>query len=142
MKNNGLASPPFGGDQTNTPSGNQSGSNPHMQFRKTTNIFYEGCTKELRGHIDDYGVARQADIWTTTTKEICEYVFITLKYGSDTITAIRELSEPLLEEAPEPEPIPPLTTITKAQSICCDERIKEGRESQLQQNIRTVYAII
>ena len=52
---------------------------------------FEGCTKELCGHIYDYGMARQAGMWTTTTKQIGEYVYRTLKYGSDTMTAIQNI---------------------------------------------------
>jgi hypothetical protein len=39
----------------------------------------EGFTKELHGHIKDYGVTRKAGMCTTTTKEIREMQYADCK---------------------------------------------------------------
>jgi hypothetical protein len=64
---------------------------------------FEGKCPELAGHIYDYSNARQAaDKYTKTTREICEYVGRTYKFGADTKVALQTLKKPVFQDPPDP----------------------------------------
>ena len=53
---------------------------------------FEGQIDALKGHIYDFTDNRQADLYTTTTKDIAGYAAITLKNGSDVRKAIEDMT--------------------------------------------------
>jgi hypothetical protein len=64
---------------------------------------FEGRCEELSGHIYDYASLRQAvDMFTKTTREVCEYVGRMYKYGANTKTVLETLAMPIFAEPTDP----------------------------------------
>jgi hypothetical protein len=88
----------------------------------------------------DYANPRQAaDIFTKTTREICEYVGRTYKYGADTKTVLETLTTPVF-----PEPTDPPTGATRTQERIWEKQVDEHvkRGSMLTENLKTAYSLI
>lgn len=101
---------------------------------------FEGKCPELAGHIYDYSNARQAaDKYTKTTREICEYVGRTYKFGADTKVALQTLKKPVFQDPPDPPPSATRTQIRKWEKHV-DELVK--RETSLESNLMSAYSII
>jgi Zinc knuckle len=105
---------------------------------------FVGKTEALKGFIYDYGDHRQADMFIQTTKEVAELVGRTMTYGNDIANSIINFNIPTLTEPPEPVPVPPSTTISKAQDRIWDKQLVEfvKRTNHLKENVKTLYAIV
>jgi hypothetical protein len=83
----------------------QSGGRRGQQQRETTPKApkFEGRCDDLSGHVYDYASPRQAaDQYTKTTREICEYIGRTYKYGADTKMALEQLALPTFTAPTDP----------------------------------------
>jgi len=100
---------------------------------------FEGKCDALKGHIYDYSDARQADLFTKTTKEIAEFVGRTYKYGSDTRLAVEGLALPTLTMPTDPD-----ASASKTELKIWDENVKEfvKRSNYLSENVKTLYSLV
>jgi hypothetical protein len=101
---------------------------------------FEGRCEDLSGHIYDYANPRQAaDQFTKTTREICEYLGRTYKYGADTKMALETMAEPTFAE-----PTDPVATATRTQVRIWEKQVDEHvkRGSMLTENLNTAYSLI
>ena len=101
---------------------------------------FEGRCEELSGHVYDYANARKAaDQFTKTTREICEYVGRTYKYGADTRTALESLAVPVFVE-----PLDPPADATRTQVRMWEKEVDEHVKRQiiLSENLKSAYSLI
>ena len=101
---------------------------------------FEGRCDELSGHIYEYASTRQAvDMYTKTTREICEYVGRTYKYGADTKMALETLAVPTF-----PHPNDPPENASRTEVRMWEKAVDEAfkRKNLLAQNLQTAYSLI
>ena len=84
---------------------------------------FEGQCEELKGHIYDCTDARQADMFTKTTKEVAEYAGHTLKHSADIRKVIEELEIPTLVAPVDPAGMAPMRTETRIWEKKVDEYV-------------------
>jgi hypothetical protein len=101
---------------------------------------FEGRCEDLSGHIYDYVNPRQAaDQFTKTTREICEYVGRTYKYGADTKMALETMAEPTFTEPTDPDATATRTQVRNWEKQV-DEHVKRG--SMLTESLKSAYSLI
>mmetsp|Transcript_36995 Transcript_36995/g.52267 ORF Transcript_36995/g.52267 Transcript_36995/m.52267 type:complete len:1117 (-) Transcript_36995:618-3968(-) len=98
-----------------------------------------GRIEELRNNVYDYTSNRHDDMFTTTTKEIANYVGRTFTLGGYMKSAIESLSTPTLTLPEEPGPNPTMT-----ERRIWDEKIKlhVKREMVLEEGIQKLYSVV
>jgi hypothetical protein len=118
--------------------GGRAGRERDQQTPRATK--FEGSCDALKGHIYDYTSPRQAaDQYTKTTREICEYVGSTFKYGADTKTALETLAVPTF-----PEPVDPPAGATRTQERIWEKQVDEHvkRGNFLVENLKMAYSLV
>ena len=81
---------------------------------------FEGKCDDLSGYIYDCADPKQAvDMYTSTTKEISEYVGRTYKYGGEMRQVIMKLQKPTYDI---PEDIPQDSGRSTAHKLCTTQR--------------------
>jgi len=100
---------------------------------------FEGRCEELRGFIYDCSDARQADIFTKTTKEVAEYAGRTCKYSADIRKAIETLENTTIVPPAEPG-----NNATDTEKRIWEKKVDTyvKRESIYEQNLETMYSVI
>jgi hypothetical protein len=101
---------------------------------------FKGRCDDLKGHVYDYANNRQAaNQFTKTTREICEYVGRTYKYGADTKIALETLSEPTFAK-----PTDPAANATRTDVLLWEMQVDEyvKRKTMLRENLKTAYSLI
>ena len=113
----------------------------HHGFRKPVakQPKFEGRCDELKGFIYDCSDARQADMYTRTTKEIAEYAGCTCKHSADIWKAIEVLKAPMIILPADP-PANATAMEVRIWEKKVDTFIK--RESMLEQNLEAMYSVI
>ena len=107
---------------------------------ETMKMNFEGKCDDLSGYIYDCADPKQAaDMYTSTTKEISEYVGRTYKYGGEMRQVIMKLRKPTYDI---PEDIP--KDSSDGLKIIWKNRLTEyvKRESVLTENVKTAYSLI
>ena len=101
---------------------------------------FKGRCEELIGHVYDCETSTQCDQFVITTREICEYVGRTYKYGGDIKITLERLK---VYDIPQPEAPTDLSNDEVKKLIFSreiDEYVK--RKSFLRENLKTVYSLI
>jgi Reverse transcriptase (RNA-dependent DNA polymerase)/Zinc knuckle len=129
-----------GGDQgqRRRPGGRRGSQQRDQQAQRASK--FEGRCDDLKGHIYDYANPRQAaDQYTKTTREICEYVGRTYKYGADTKSALENLAVPTL--AP---PADHADKANRAEIRLWEKRIDEfvKKEIAIEENLKTAFSLV
>jgi hypothetical protein len=87
---------------------------------ETMKMNFEGKCDDLSGYIYDCADPKQAvDMYTSTTKEISEYVGRTYKYGGEMRQVIMKLQKPTYDI---PEDIPQDSGRSTAHKLCTTQR--------------------
>ena len=128
-----------GGMEKNAPRSSENKFSGRNFVYKSRQSKFEGRIDALKGHIYDCTDSRQADLYTTTTKEIAGYAAITLKNGNDVRKAIEDMKVP---EMVLPKDLP--AAASAAQKRQWEKRIDEvsKKEIILEENMKTLYSII
>jgi hypothetical protein len=101
---------------------------------------FEGRCDALKGNVYDYASSRQAaDQYTKTTREICEYVGTTYKFGAETRIALENLAIPHLAEPADPAANASRTAVRMWEKEV-DDYVKE--RNAILQNLKTAYSLI
>ena len=101
---------------------------------------FEGRCEDLKGHIYDYANPYQAaNQYTKMTREICEYVSCTYKYGADTKIALETLNVPMFAQ-PEDPPNDATRMAIRMWEKHVDELVK--KETLLEENLKTAFSLI
>jgi hypothetical protein len=102
---------------------------------------FKGRCDNLTGHIYNYANPQQAvDQFTKATRDICEYVGRTYKYGADAKMVLETLAEPTFTE-----PMDLDATATRTQVRIWEKQVNEHVKSgnMLTENLRkTTYSLI
>jgi len=100
---------------------------------------FEGQIDALKSHIYDCTDSCQADLYTSTTKEIAGYVETALKNGNDVKSAIENLKVPVMVL---PNDLP--ANSMAAQKRYWKKRINEisKKEMVLEENMKTLFLLI
>ena len=112
---------------------------------------FEGRCEDLKGHIFDCSDAKHTDLFSTTLKEITDYVGRECKYGGDTRQAIENRTakvpvkfdppkEPDRVNATDPTSRFKSTTEGKIWEKEIDEHVK--RKIIYKENLRTLYSLV
>jgi hypothetical protein len=110
----GTGDPPQPPDSGSTEAKKGKNQRRYQQQAGITKTTFEGRSDDLKGYIYDCtNVAKAADMYTKTTREIAEYIGRTIKYSADVVKGIETLTEPTI---PEPEELP--ATATTAYEQC------------------------
>ena len=128
-----------GGMEKNAPRISENKFSGRNFIYKSRQSKFEGWIDALKGHIYDCTDSRQADLYTTTTKEIAGCAAITLKNGNDVRKAIEDMKVP---EMVLPKDLP--AAASAAQKRQWEKRIDEvsKKEIILEENMKTLYSII
>jgi len=114
-------------------------SRNHFSHHKPKHSKFEGRIDALKGHIYDCTDNRQADLYTSTTREIAGYVATALKNGNNVRSAIENLKVPVMVL-----PNDLLANSSVAQKRYWENKIDEisKKESILEENMKTLFSII
>jgi hypothetical protein len=100
---------------------------------------FEGNCEDLKGHVLDCSNARQADMFSKTTKAIAGHVGKTYRCGNDVRLPVQNLTATVMDI-----PKDLAETATNAQKRIWEKKIDEfvKRELYFEENIHTLYSLI
>jgi hypothetical protein len=100
---------------------------------------FKGNCEDLRGHVFDCSNARQADMFSKTTKAIAGHVGKTYRYGNNVRLAVQNLTAMVMDI-----PKDLANTATNAQKRIWEKKINKfvKRELYFEENMQTLYSLI